>query len=105
MTPPGMNRASAESTPNEVLVRLKNDASTLSGEELPGEVLEEFNFSATQDNLSDQQLKILRMKIPSGSNLEETIEQLSEDPRVAYAEPNHIYRLEAAASHQLHIVL
>ena len=80
--------------PGEVLVRVKGgfDApATDFADSYGAEVLHKFNLPehGIQDNG-----ELLQLDLPAGMSTEQAVEQMKNDPRVLYVEPNYIYHLQ-----------
>lgn len=86
-----------ETVPGELIVKLKEPSPSLDQVELQlgAKVVEQFDLPE-QLSLSTEG-PMLRLKLPVGTTVSEALEQLHDDRRVAYAEPNFVYTLNEAA--------
>jgi sRNA-binding protein len=72
----------------EILIKFKPEVNI---EDIPKIIKEEYKCEIL-DIIKG--LEVYRLKIPAGKKVKEMVEILSRDPRVKYAEPNIIYRLQ-----------
>jgi subtilisin family serine protease len=78
-----------ECVPNEVIVKLRDDAYSPSTS-LGGEIVERFSFEPAPNSGSSE---IVRVRLDEGASLAESLADLSEMSGVEYAVPNHVVRL------------
>jgi subtilisin family serine protease len=81
--------------PGEVIVRLKGDTNSLRAngsfaDKYGAKVADTFEFG--QQGFADHG-QMMQLKLPAGLSTEAAIQQMKQDPNVAYAEPNFIYTL------------
>ncbi|MBI2452370.1 S8 family serine peptidase [Candidatus Pacearchaeota archaeon] len=80
--PKTTNEEKQDYAPNEVLVKFKEGVLS----EKIEEIFNEFNLTKISEI---KKLKINRLKVPSGTIIQETINRLEKNPSVEFAEPNY----------------
>lgn len=90
-----MNAISSKFIPGEVIVRTRNGFS-FDNENVSSKygatIVDSFEIPSTQPSSVGGQL--LQLKLPAGLTTEAAIEQMKQDPSIAYAEPNIIIELD-----------
>ena len=84
-----------ETVPGEIIVKLAEDTQPLDSFEqsLGGKVVEKFQFPA--HTLAPGEGPMVRVKLPAGTSVEETLAKLKRDDNIEFAEPNLIYTLDS----------
>lgn len=92
---------------------IKNEEVTIPREKkrlkfVPGEVLVKFKSGITEKEIENiltkeygseilkviEGIRVYHIKLPEGTTVSDMVKKLNNDPRVVYAEPNVIYRLQ-----------